>query len=73
LQATDVEAVDPDQLARAGGLERPLGLPLPRRLIGGGVAGDKREPLLPRVEAVAAQAAPDAVVRDDDPAPALSK
>jgi hypothetical protein len=50
----------------------PLRLRLPRRLVGRGVAGDQREPLLPRVQAVAAQATPDPVVADNDPAPALA-
>ncbi|MDQ3867507.1 MAG: hypothetical protein M3304_11910 [Actinomycetota bacterium] len=43
---------------------------LPRRLVGGGVAGDEREALGARGEAVAAQAAPDAVVGDAQAAPA---
>jgi len=43
-----------------------------RGLVGGGVAGDQAEPLLAGVEAVAAQAAPDAVVGDEEAAPALA-
>src|SRR6266498_3971421 len=44
-------------------------LALARRLVGRPVAGDQREPLAARIKPVPAQAAPDAVRRDDDPAP----
>jgi hypothetical protein len=55
-------AVEPDQLAGAGSLDVTLGLGKGRlSLIAGGVAGDQGEPTRPRVEAVATQAAPDAV------------
>src|SRR5712691_7392948 len=43
---------------------------LARRLVGGAVAGNKRESFCARVEPVSAQAAPDAVGGDDDAAPA---
>jgi len=69
-QAADVEAVDPDQLARPVDLDVGLRRRLGRRLVGGTVAGDQREALGSRVEAVPAQTAPDPVRRDDDPAPA---
>jgi hypothetical protein len=49
-----------------------LGLGLAWRLVGCGVAGDEREALPPRGEAVTTQAAPDAVVRDEQAAPALA-
>src|SRR5204862_199377 len=42
------------------------------RVVGGTVAGDERQPLGARVEAVAAQAAPDAVGGDDEAAPLLA-
>ena len=45
---------------------------LARRLVGRSVAGHQGEALLARVEPVPAQAAPDAVVRDDEPAPLLA-
>jgi len=72
VQPADEEAVDTDQLARTLGLHVPLRLWLARRLVGGAVAGDERQPLRAPVEAVPAQAAPDAVGRDDDPAPPLT-
>lgn len=39
LQATDEEAVDPDQLAGPGDVDVLLGAGIPRRLIGSGGAG----------------------------------
>jgi hypothetical protein len=59
----------PDELARALDVDVALGSGCPRRLVGSGVAGDEREPLGARREAVAGKTAPDARVRDDDPAP----
>ena len=50
----------------------PLGLGLPRRLEGSGVASDETQALLARVETVPAKAAPDAVVADDETTPALT-
>jgi hypothetical protein len=49
-----------------------LGARIARRLVGGGVAGDERVALRARVEPVAAEQLPDAVRRDDDPAPLLA-
>jgi hypothetical protein len=43
-----------------------------RRLVRRGVGSDEREPLAARVEPVPPQAAPDTVVRDDDPAATLA-
>ena len=50
----------------------PLGLRLAWRLVRRCVAGNERQPLGARVEPVPTQAAPDAIVGDDDPAPALA-
>ncbi len=61
----------PTRLARTLRLDVALGLRLAWRLVGSRVAGDERQPLRAGVEAVPAQAAPDAVVADDDPAPTL--
>src|SRR5207249_1806532 len=69
-EATNVEAVHPHQLARTIRLHMPLGLRLARRLVGRRVASDERGALGARAQAVASQATPDAVVRDDDPTPA---
>jgi hypothetical protein len=49
-----------------------LGAGIPRRLIGRLVAGDQPEPPDAGVQAVTAQHLPDAVGRDDDPAPLLA-
>jgi len=69
VQAANVETVDTDELSRPLSLHVPLRLRLTRRLVGGAVAGDEREPAGTRVEAMPTQAAPDPVRRDDDPAP----
>src|SRR5690606_1669018 len=71
VQAADEKAVDPDQLAGAGGLHPWLGLGLPRRLVGGPVPGDERKPLCPRREPVATQHPPDPVRGGLEPALAL--
>ena len=71
-EAADVEAVDPDQLAGPLDVDVRFRLGLAWRFVGGAVAGDEREPLGARVEPVSAQAAPDTVGRDDDPAPLLA-
>ena len=71
LQPGDEEAVDPDQLARPLRLDVPGRLRLARRLVRRPVARNERDPLQPRVQPVTTQAASDAVVRDDDSAPAL--
>jgi hypothetical protein len=69
LEPADEEAVEADQLAGVIDLDVLLGLGLARRLVGSAVAGDQRQPLGARVEPVPAQAAPNAVRGDDDPAP----
>ena len=72
FEPADVEAVDPDQLARPIDVEVALRAWVARRLVGRGVAGDQREPLGAGVEAVAAEHLPDAVWRDDDRPPLLA-
>jgi hypothetical protein len=69
VQATDEEAVDPDQLARPGRLDVRLGLGVGRRLVGGPVASDERQPLGASIEPVAAERLPDAVRRHGKAAP----
>src|SRR5215204_3921454 len=69
VQAADEEAVDADQLAGPLGLDVPLRLGLARWLVGSAVAGDQREPLGARVEAMPAKTAPHPVGGDDQPAP----
>jgi hypothetical protein len=71
LQAADEETVDTDQLARPLSLDVPLRRRLAGRLVRRRVAGKECEPPGAGVETMPAQAAPDAVVADDDPAPAL--
>src|SRR5207244_11690837 len=70
VQPADEEAVDADQFAGSLSLDVALRLQLPRRLVGGAVASDKREPLRARVEPMPTQAAPDAVRGNDQAAPA---
>jgi hypothetical protein len=65
VQSADEEAVDTDQLAGSLGLDVTLRLRLARRLVGGAVASDKREPLRARVEPMPTQAAPDTVGGND--------
>ena len=72
-QASDVEAVDPDQLARPVDVDVLLGTGVARRLVGRGVAGDQPQPLGAGVQPVAAEHLPDAVGRDHDPAPLLAR
>src|SRR5207244_7971375 len=69
-QAADEEAIEANQLPRTLRLDMPLPL-RPGRLVGRRIARDERQPLRTRVETVPTQAAPDAVVADEDPAPAL--
>ena len=71
MEPTDVEGVHPHELARPLSLYVPLGLTCARRLVRGGVAGDERETLGACIEPMSAQAAPDAVVADDETTPAL--
>jgi hypothetical protein len=68
-QTPDVKAVDPDQLAGPVHVDMALGPGVAWRLIRRGVASDQAESLGARVQAVAAQNFPDAVGRDNDPAP----
>src|SRR5262249_53914207 len=69
VQASDEEAVEADQLARPLRLDVRLRLRLARRLEGRAVAGDQRQPLRPRVEAVADERLVDAIGRHDQSAP----
>jgi len=69
VQSAAEEAVEADQLARPLRLHVLLDRRRTRRLVRRRVAGDEREPLRARVEPVPAQAAPDAVAGDDEPAP----
>jgi hypothetical protein len=73
VQATDEEAVEAHQLARPFGLDVAWRRGLARRLVGRAVAGDERQPSRPRREPVPAQAAPDAVVRDEQAAPTRAR
>src|SRR3954467_8677779 len=69
MQPADEETVDPDQLARPGGLDVRLGLRRARRLKRRAVAGDQRQPPRTRVEPVSDERLIDAVGADDQPAP----
>src|SRR5207344_662048 len=71
-QATDVEAVDPDQLTGPGDVDVALGAGIARWLVGRRVAGHQPQALGARVEAVAAEHLPDAVGGDDDGAPLVA-
>jgi hypothetical protein len=55
VQPADEEAVDADQLARPVALDVRFGLWVARRLIGRAIAGDQRQALGARVEAVPAK------------------
>jgi len=68
---TKKQSIHSDQLAGTGDVDVALWAGIARRLIGRCVAGDQPQSPGTGVEAVAAEHLPDAVGRDDDPAPPL--
>jgi hypothetical protein len=70
-QPSDVEAVDPDQLAGLIDVNVLHGARIARRLIGRGIAGDERETLRAGVQTVTAEHLPHRVWGDNDAAPLL--